>query len=227
TSTGTFPVNVETVPLDTTTTTVSCTPNPVTIDQLSTCTATVTDTIAAPTTPTGTMSFTPGGVCTLAGVNSSSATCSISIVPVASGTIDVSTLYSGDHTHSTSSGVTALATSLRMPTVTVACTPPSVAVNQATACTATVADGAAGTASIPTGTVTFAPGGTCTLSHSNSDPNPDSTCSITITPTATGQLSISATYSGDSTHSGSQESTTINVTPAILNSTNTSISCVP
>jgi len=227
TSTGTFPVNVETVPLDTTTTTVSCTPNPVTIDQLSTCTATVTDTIAAPTTPTGTMSFTPGGVCTLAGVNSSSATCSISIVPVASGTIDVSTLYSGDHTHSTSSGVTALATSLRMPTVTVACTPPSVAVNQATACTATVADGAAGTASIPTGTVTFAPGGTCTLSHSNSDPNPDSTCSITITPTATGQLSISATYSGDSTHSGSQGSTTINVTPAILNSTNTSISCVP
>jgi len=227
TSTGTFPVNVETIPLDTTTTTVSCTPNPVTIGQLSTCTATVTDTVTAPTTPTGTVSFTAGDVCTLAGVNASSATCSISTVPVASGTIAVSALYSGDPTHSTSIGNTGLATSLRMPTVTVACAPASVAVNQATTCTVTVADQAPGTASTPTGTVTFAPGGTCTLSHSSSDPNPESTCTVTITPTATGQLSVSAKYSGDSIHFGSQGSTTVNVTPAILNSTSTSISCIP
>src|SRR5213592_1783448 len=57
---------------------------------------------------------------------------------------------------------------------------------------ATVADQAPGTASIPTGTVTFSPGGTCTLSHSSIDPNAESTCTVTITPTATGQLSISA-----------------------------------
>src|SRR5205823_1034447 len=101
-------------------------------------------------------------------------------------------------------GNTGLANSLRMPTATVACTPASVSVNQATTCTVTVADHAAGTASIPTGTVTFSPGGICTLSHSGSDPNPESTCSVTITPTATGQLSISADYGGDSTHSGSQ-----------------------
>ena len=227
TSTGTFPVNVETIPLDTTTTTVSCTPNPVTIGQLSTCAATVTDTITTPTTPTGTVSFTSGDVCTLAGVNASSATCSISTVPVASGTIDVSALYNGDPTHSTSIGNTGLATSLRMPTVTVACAPASVAVNQATTCTVTVADQALGTASIPTGTVTFAPGGTCTLAHSSSDLSSESTCSVTITPTVTGQLSVSADYSGDSTHSGSQGSTTVNVTPVILSPTSTGVSCVP
>ncbi|OLB45857.1 hypothetical protein AUI07_06435, partial [archaeon 13_2_20CM_2_53_6] len=227
TSTGTFPVNVETIPLDPTTTTVSCTPNPVTIGQPSACTATVTDTFTTPTTPTGTVSFTLGDVCTLAEVNASSATCSISIVPIVSGTIDVSALYSGDPTHSTSSGDNALATSLRTPTATVICAPASVAVNQATICTATVADQAAGTASIPTGTVTFAPGGICTLSHSSSDPNPESTCSVTITPTVTGQLSVSADYSGDSTHASGQGSTTVNVTPAILNPTSASVSCVP
>src|SRR5207247_671762 len=50
---------------------------------------------------------------------------------------------------------------------------------------------------------------------------------VTITPTVTGQLCVSADYSGDSTHVSGQGSTTVNVTPVILSPTSTSVSCVP
>jgi TolB protein len=103
-----------------TSTSVSCSPPTVVAGQLTTCTATVTDTATSgQTTPTGTVSFTStgpgtfggGGSCTLATASSSSASCSGTYTPgstpanpVRTDTITAS--YTGDSTHDASSGTT-------------------------------------------------------------------------------------------------------------------------
>src|SRR2546427_11697902 len=82
--------------------------------------------------------------------------------------------------------------SKRATSTSVACAPSTVVVGQSTSCTASVTDTSPGTASTPTGMVTFTPGGTCTLASCS--------CSISITPTVVGTLTGSANYGGASTH---------------------------
>src|SRR5438552_10076864 len=85
----------------------------------------------------------------------------------------------------------------------VSCSSSSVVVNQPSTCTATVSDTSTIFPITPTGTVTFAETGpagsfsstTCTLSSG--------ICSVTFTPTATGNALVTGTYGGDSSHSGS------------------------
>src|SRR5438309_261338 len=219
TSSGTFSLSVGAV-THPTTTTVACTPSTVAINQATSCTATVTDTsTTGATTPTGTVTFTPGGTCTLAGTGAS-ATCSVSITPTAAGSLTVSASYAGDSTHGTSSGSTTVTVNLRTTTTTVACTPSSVIVGQATSCTATVTDTAAGTASTPTGTVTFTPGGTCTLAGTGAS----ATCSVSVAPTASGTLTVSASYGGDATHATSTGSASVTVK---ARPTTTTVACTP
>src|SRR5436309_1972198 len=219
TSSGTFSLSVG-VATHPTTTTVACTPSTVTINQATSCTATVTDTsTTGATTPTGTVTFTPGGTCTLAGTGASS-TCSVSITPTVSGTLSVSASYGGDTNHGTSTGSASVTVNKRTTTTTVACTPSTVVINQATSCTATVTDTATGTTSTPTGTVTFTPGGTCTLAGTGAS----ATCSVSVTPTAAGSLSVSASYGGDANHATSTGSATVTVT---VRATTTSVACTP
>ena len=89
-----------------------------------------------------------------------------------------------------------------------------VAVDQASNCTASVSDTASSGQTTPTGTVDFSPGETCTLASGS--------CSVTITPTATGTLAISASYEGDSVHDTSTGSTSVVVS---LRITTTAVSC--
>jgi Bacterial Ig-like domain (group 3) len=100
-----------------TTTSVTCSPQPVVAGQSTTCTATVTDM----TTPTGTVSFKTSGPgsfneasCELTMVNASSASCSVTYTPgstpaepVRSDTITAE--YGGDDTHKASKGTTTVA----------------------------------------------------------------------------------------------------------------------
>ncbi len=111
---------------------------------------------------------------------------------------------------------------------TVTCSPGTVAIGQATSCTATVTDTASSGATTPAGTVTFtsdASNGsflsdTCALS-------PDSTsgqasCQVSYASQQAGTDTITGSYGGDSTHSASSGQDTVTVT---LHATSTTVSC--
>ncbi|MFL5798727.1 MAG: hypothetical protein ACJ77A_12450, partial [Actinomycetota bacterium] len=102
-----------------TTTSVSCSPNPVTLGGSAdtTCTATVTDNAAGGAlTPTGTVIFSsnlagtfssPGTTCTLSG-SGATATCSVVFTPTASGSHTITATYGGSATHLGSANTTSL-----------------------------------------------------------------------------------------------------------------------
>ena len=172
-------------------------------------------------TPTGTITFSTNGqgefstgTCTLQG-SGASAQCSVAYTPAAggTGTHTVGAAYSGDATHAITSGNTPLRVGLRSASTVNKCSPTYVPLEKPATCEVTVADSsAAGTASTPTGTVTFAldplsanqkgtfsDGGTCTLQGSGAS----AVCSVQYTPTAVGGLhEIVAVYSGDKAHAG-------------------------
>ena len=124
-------------------------------------------------------------------------------------------------------------TNLRTTSTVLACSPATDPVNSPSSCTVTVTDLSAGTAVTPTGTVTitqepltggtFSNGGSCALSGSGAV----ATCTITYTP-GLGQEQtdyLTASYPGDTIHSGSS-SPTIAIT-AVQRSTSTSVVCTP
>ena len=105
--------------IHTTSTSISCSPNPVTYGGGSICTATVSDTAASgKTAPTGTVTFNNGSAsgsfssttCTLGSPTSTSSSCSVTYTPsaVGTGTHAIGASYGADSTHSGSSGSTNL-----------------------------------------------------------------------------------------------------------------------
>src|SRR5205809_406244 len=242
-SSGTFLLAVTPAPPHTTTTAVSCSPSSVPDNSATTCTATVTDTNASPTTPTGSVSFTtnstgtftPSASCTLAaGATQGTATCSVTYTPTVVGHHLITGNYAADSTHTSSSGSFNLASTQRTTTTTVACTPSPVTGGSATSCTATVTDStAAGTPVTPTGTVsfttnstgTFTPSASCTLVAGTGT----ATCSVTYTPgaSAIGHHLITGNYAGDSTHTTSSGTFLLAVTPAPPHTTTTTVDCTP
>src|SRR5213596_1677934 len=238
-----------TAPPHSTTTTLTCSPGTVQVGTPSTCTATVTDIDASPTTPTGTVSFTtnstgtftPSTSCTLAaGPTAGTASCSVTYTPDATavGHHLITGSYSGDSTHTSSSGSFNLdATSVPPPpphstSTTVDCSPASVQAGSATSCTATVTD-TSSSPTTPTGTVNFT-----TNSTGNFTPSPGctlapgatadtATCTVTYTPTVVGHHLITGNYAGDSTHDTSSGSFTLEVTSVPPHSTTTSVTCLP
>ena len=104
---------------------------------------------------------------------------------------------------------------------TVTCTPGTVAVGQATSCTATVSDTATIDLKVPTGTVTFASGATggsfssssCTLAPNGT--TYQSTCSVSYTPgkVGSGSETITGSYGGDGSHDPSSGQAALTVTP--------------
>ena len=220
-------------PASTTQTTVNCTPGAVTVGQASTCTATVTDTSASPSTPSGTVSFastgqgsfSAGGSCALAG-SGAQASCSVSYTPSASGTPTITASYGGDGTHAGSSGSTTL-TGLDPVSAGVSCAPGLVLADMPTTCTVTVTD-TSSNPSAPSGAVSFAStgqgtfsgGGSCTLAGSAGQ----ASCSVQYTQAGTGSPVVTASYAGDGTHSLGQASTTVTV---YVDPTQASVSCSP
>jgi hypothetical protein len=226
--TGTPTLNIipdpEQAPSDPTTTAVTCSPGSIVVGQATSCTATVTDTASSgPTTPTGAVTFTSdtsggtfsgGGSCTLAPANTGGqASCSLSYTPgqAGSGTQTITSNYGGDSAHAASSGQDTITVTLRATTTALTCQPVVPAVNK---CTATVSDTSPGTATTPTGTVSFTSSGSghfsatqCTLSGSGTS------ASCAVYYTSAGVLlrrpTITASYGGDSTHQESTGSTTL------------------
>ncbi len=195
--------------------------NPVAVNSTTTCTATVTDPSVNP--PTGTVTFTDNGAgtfsaqtCTLANPTTNSASCKVTYTPTSGiGTRTITANYQGDSTHDLSSGTFALSVTLRNTTTTVTC-PASGTIGVAFSCSAAVNDTSPGTSGAPTGTVTITPGGTCPLVSGS--------CSVSITPSTAGSLSVSASYAGDSTHAPSPGGTTITIEKR---NTMTRVNCVP
>src|SRR6202007_183982 len=147
----------------------------------------------------------------------------------------ISASYVGytDHTGSNSNSF-ALTVTQRSTTTSVSCAPSSVAVNDTTSCTATVTDNNAGTAIRPSGTVNswgtdVASGGgfsaaSCSLSPVSTGV---ASCSVNFVPAAgkEGTQHISASYVGDTDHTGSNSNSfALTVTQR---STTTSVSCAP
>ena len=192
-----------TVNLRGTSTEVTCTPNPVVVNQTTTCTATVTDTAAGTASdPAGTVEFDSDGSgdfsagtgtfdagpppnCTLvasAGPEDESS-CSVTYEPTAAGTgtHNIDADYVADtaaDTHADSSDPNGydLTVNLRPTTTTVDCDPEVVALGSSSTCTVTVTDiEDAGAKSPPTGNVSFATSGTGTFTPAQCSltPNPD------------------------------------------------------
>jgi hypothetical protein len=226
---------------DHTTTVLNCSPNPVPIGGTTSCTAIVTDTVAGGTAPTGTVAFTSdtsGGTfssssCTLAPDSTTGqATCVVSYTPAQGGsgtTQNITAAYGGDGSHAPSSGQAALILTVRTTSTAVTCSPHTVAVGQATSCTATVTD-AEQSPTAPTGTVTFTSdtsGGTfssssCTLAAGST--SGQASCAVSYTPgqVGVGTQNITVAYGGDSSHTASSSETQLTVT---LRATTTVLTC--
>ncbi len=205
-STGTSILTVNSLPSTTTT----VTPNTETINQGSHVQFTVTVTgTSSQTPPTGTVTWSDGNLGGTFNPSScilSSGTCVSSYTPLGnySGKITITTSYGGDTANSGSTGTSTLTVNALHNTVTTV-TPNTATVAQGSKVqfTATLADSSI--SSIVTGTVSWSDGSaggsfdntSCTLSSN--------TCAVYYTPSAysTNAVTITATYGGDSTHSGS------------------------
>src|SRR2546422_5220295 len=207
-----------------TSTSITCTQGSVIINQAIFCRATVTDTSTFPIAPTGTVSFTtnsagefsPTASCLLA--TAGSASCSVTYTPALAGQHLLTGTYNSDSTHSSSSGSATITVSQRSTSTSFKCLPSSVEANQQTTCTATVSDTDVGASATPAGSVSFTSNSTGTFSASSctltSSSNRAASCSFSYTSTLIGNSWITASYAGDSIHTGSLYSSIISITPA-------------
>src|SRR5438552_1839482 len=212
-------------------------------------TATVADTTSPSSAPTGTVTFiltaaTTGGslsspTCALS-TTSGVTSCSVTFTGTSAGSGSVSAMYGGDATHNTSTSsaatVTVTISSKDSTSTSVGDVSCNIALG-ASSCTASVTATVADTttpSSAPTGTVTFTmtPGttggsldsNTCSLSTVAGV----TSCSVTFTGMTAGSGSVTASYGGDATDNGSTSApATVTVTVAGKDDTSTSVACSP
>ena len=195
------------------------------VAQPATCTATVTDTEATPSTPTGTVSFGTSAegmfsptTCKLSpSAGTEEASCPVEYDPttVGTGTHEITATYEGDLEHAKSSEVRTLTVGPRGTTVSVGCGP-GVVLPQSARCAATVTDtSTAGTPSAPNGTVRFVsdvPGGsfgsseTCTLSPLDSGTESGCSLEYSLAQVGSGNHMITVEYVGDGVHAAGSAS---------------------
>jgi large repetitive protein len=218
-----------------TTTALVATPNPATVGQTVTLTATLTTTVTG-INPTGTYSFTLGGispasstcgpaVAIVAGV----ATCTFELAGPAP-SVTYTATYSGDTNFLTSTNTTSLTVNKAATTTTLTATPNPTALGTIVTLMATVSLPTPGTpvaqATPFTGSYTFGLSGTLFSSTvpnsavtSCSSPVPVSpagvaTCSFEIYSAANTGYTFTATYGNDASFLASTNSTTLNTTKA-------------
>jgi hypothetical protein len=209
-----------------TATTVVCDPHAVSVPDPSTCTATVEDTSATSSTPSGRVDFTVviapdtssgqfiPNFCDLTPASEGKASCQVEYFPdgpinAGAGVHSLTGSYGGDVTHRRSAGTDEIVVSNETVT-TLACDPGSVKVLEASTCTATVQD-ITDEATIPAGKVhfdsdqpgLFSDGSTCTLGAPAEGGKVS--CQVTYTPSDVGSGShgITATYEGEFEHRSS------------------------
>jgi subtilisin family serine protease len=207
---------------------ISCSPNPVTLPAASTCTVTVTDTgPSGASNPSGivfvanadgwTDSATEtdtrfsGNPCTLSPIGGSSppaSSCSLTYTPTAAGTHVLTAYYNGTASHQPSnSSALNVVFNKRSTSTTVSCSPNTLdtAGPTTTTCTATVSDTATGTTSAPSGLVSFSTtSGSGTFSDASCTLSPAtgsaSTCSVDYTVSGTGTRTVNAAYPESAVH---------------------------
>jgi hypothetical protein len=164
-----------------------------------TLTATVTASVSG-FTPTGTVSFLDGGTTTIGtGTVSSGGVATLTISTLSAGAHTLTAAYSGDanFTGGVSTAITHTVTEFGSTTAVASSLNPS-SFGQSVTFTATVTGGGSGT---PTGTVTFYDGGT---SLGSGTLNAAAQATFTTSALGGGMHSITATYGGDVTFSGSK-----------------------
>src|SRR3989442_7890572 len=184
---------------------VGCSTSSVSINEGSTCAATIADTATRANIPTaGTVTFTlsagtTGGSLSAASCILSAGSCSVTFTGTATGTATVLGMYGGDTSHFGSSGTSnTITVNKRSTSTNVTCTS-SVVIHQTSTCTATVTDTDVGTTITPTGTVTFTSTGAGSLSASSCALSAGR-CSVTFTGTATGTATVTGAYGGGAFH---------------------------
>jgi hypothetical protein len=227
-----------------TATRISCQPGTVALSAEAHCTATVEDTAATPSAPTGQVEFATGGEGTFSkvscelgsGVEGKKASCETTYQPSAPGPHQIVAAYLGDAGHATSEASTTIAAVEHDPTTTsLSCAPDPVEAGHPTHCKATVKDTTASGASMPSGKVAFstaAPGVfspvECTLAGSGDT----ASCSVDYTPAAVGSgvHALTASYPGDGSHEASEgefEAHVIAQSGGGGDSTATTLQCAP
>jgi photosystem II stability/assembly factor-like uncharacterized protein len=181
-----------------TATTVSCSPNSVTVGSATTCTTIVKAGRASPQGPTGTVDYASNGSgsfslsnsCTLAPIVSSnpllffpySAKCHVTYTATAVGTGShtITVSYSGDSNYAGSSATTTVNVALATTTTTVSCSPTSATVGSATTCTASLP---ASATDQPSGSVSFTSdgGGSFNCSGDSGSCSSSNSCILKIT----------------------------------------------
>ncbi len=242
-SRGSTPLTV-TKPLDTTSTSVSCSNATPSSGTEITCTASVSDATNGSNTPTGTVNWTESGggsfsdtSCTL-----SSASCTIDFTPSTDNETTVTATYGGDSMHNGSSGSETLNGGLPTYFQGNGCLTDPIEVGQTTTCVALLMyppdipgyyapSGTVSWSSSGAGTWSNYPdpdgaqdGNPCALPQGYSDTYGVWQCDEDYTPTAAGTQVITTSYGGDSYWSPATASFTLTVTP---NATSTSLSCTP
>lgn len=211
-SQGTVAVTVNRIP---TTTTVSASPNPSAVGQSVTLTATV---VADPPggTPVGTVRFVGPRGFNQAATLDASGTATVTLAAAASGT--VAAIYEGTATFAGSQGTIDLIVGQAPTTTAVTADPASSVAGQTITLTATVAASPPGGVT-PTGNVTFTgPGGLSV----NATLNASGLAVVTTTAMISG--TITASYAGNATFTGSEGTTAITVGPS---QTSTNVTAAP
>jgi len=238
---------VVTKPTISTTTAVSCVPNPFAVGSNSSCTAKV----SGGSTPSGMVVFTqysgagsvlsacsaathipcPGyqrqAMCTL-----SSGSCSLNVTGFIAGNVTIWAFYSGDSTHQSSNDfLTITVERAHAPaSVVIDCTPLVLVLGSSGSCSATVG-GTSPTGQVAwseivilcAGTQALCVGGGFVSFSSTSCTLSSGQCQIDITGTASGPVSLVASYSGDSNNKPSSGTTSITVTSVVITCTPSSV----
>lgn len=190
-----------------TATTISCTPTTLSVGSSTTCTVTVSGYSGSITGETVSIAMSGGtGNIATTGCALSGGTCSTAVQATGVGTPTIQAAYGGDSGNTGSSGTTSVTITQATTTTHISCVASSDIVGSADTCSATIGNGysVSGTVSWTTsGQGQFAPANPCSLSSG--------TCSVNYTPTQTGTVQITGTYSGDTNNAGSSSSYTLTV----------------
>jgi len=199
---------------DTPTVAMSCTPDPVALNDTTACTVTVSTTLNG--MPTGSVTVTPNNTGTVSNNTCgtlSGGQCTFDYTPTSgTGTHTFTLDYNSNDTSASGWNNVAGASGSVMVTARqsqtiVECSATPLVVNASTLCTATVTDATLYGSPVPTGTVSFFHTGTGSFSAGSCSLDTNGQCSVSYTPTdaATNPHSITASYGGDSTYSASSD----------------------
>lgn len=223
-SEGSTEVTITPAASGTTTTALSCDPTSFIVSSGYTeCTATVSG-----TDPTGVIDWQSSSAnYEFDPASCSAASCTVDYIDYVTGTPTLTAYYRGDTNNLPSEGSTVVTvTQGTQPTTTsVSCDPPSVEVGSSTTCTATVSGAG------PTGTVIFDASPSdgvfepvlCTLSVESAT---QSSCGADFAPSVAETVTVTATYTGDSSNEGSAGSTDVTVF-SNAQPTSTEVECIP